>query len=78
MAYGKGKVLTIIQNIPSMKSETDLPDGHKRNYQRINKVSSATYFTFILHPSETFHDNHFIFSSSAARARQMMIYLCLS
>lgn len=60
-----------------MKSETNLFDGHRRNYQRINKVSSSTYFTFILHPSETFHDNHSIFFSSAARARQMMIYLYL-
>jgi len=38
MAYGKDKVLTIIQNIPSMKSETNLSDDHRRNYQRMNKV----------------------------------------
>jgi hypothetical protein len=70
MAYGKGKVLTIIQNIPSMKSETDLSDGHRRNYQRINKVSSATYFTFLLHPSETFHDDHSIFITELRLTRQ--------
>src|SRR3989442_14908426 len=62
MGVGKEKtVLTIIQNITSMKSETNLFDGHRRNYQRINKVSSSTYFTFLLHPSETFHEDHSIF-----------------
>lgn len=70
MAYEKDKVLTIIQNIPSMKSETNLSDDHRRNYQHMNKVSSATYFTFILHPSETFHDDLSIFITELRLTRQ--------